>query len=54
MRHYNISMINVTNEILAFEYRLFHPIWMLQSGDSAIFPRESKIPIVPLFAEWAK
>ena len=45
----NETYINVTNEVLAFECRLFQPIWMLQSGDIAIFPREVKEPIVPLF-----
>ena len=38
--------------MLAFECRLFQPIWTLQSGDIATFPREVKIPIVPVFAEW--
>ncbi len=40
------------NEVFAFECRLFQPIWMLQSGDIAIFPREVKEPIMPLFDEW--
>ena len=48
----NKTYINVTNEVLAFEYRLFQPIWMLQSGDIAIFPKEVKEPIVPLYDEW--
>ena len=46
--------LNVTNEILAFECRLFQPIWILRSGDMLICPREVKIPIVPLFAELDK
>ena len=41
MRHK--AYINVTNEILAFDCRLFHPIWMLRSGDITFFPREAKI-----------
>ncbi len=44
--------VNVTNEVLAFECRLFQSIWMLQSGDTAIFPRDVKEPIVPLFDEY--
>ena len=43
--------VTVTNE-MAFECRLVQPIWMLQSGDIAFFPKEVKIPIVQHFAEW--
>ncbi len=50
----NETYINITNEVLAFECRLFQLIWMLQSGDIAIFPKEVKEPIVPLFDEWDK
>ncbi len=50
----NETYINVTNKVLVFECRLFQPIWMLQTGDIAIFPREVKEPIVPLFDEWDK
>ena len=45
------TFITVANELSAFECCLFQPIWVLQSGDIAIFPRQVKIPIVPLFAE---
>ena len=36
---------NVTNEVLPFECCLFQPIWISQSGDITIFPREFKIPL---------
>ena len=42
--------MTLTNELFAFECRLFQPIWMLQSGDIAIFQRKV-IPSVPIFAE---
>ena len=45
----NMKDINVTNEVLDFECRL-----LLRSGDIAIFPREVRMPIVPLFAVWDK